>query len=154
MPSIQTSTIALQPGGPVVRRPRCNDTAFVDLLAAYRDSGGLARSSDLPFLLRGDARRHTRTIAALVDGGQVVHLEWGDACWLPLFQFCRPGLKTLPELPRVMGALAPALDSWGMALWFSRPSAWLAGARPADLAATNGVRVVQAAMADGLAFAS
>lgn len=131
----------------------CNDTAFVDLLAAYRASGGLARAIELPALRRSSARRTMLTVAALIDAGEAVHIEWGSQSWLPLFQFCRPGYITLPALPRAIAALSPTLDSWGIALWFARPNPWLAGARPADIAATRGVQVACAAMADGRAFA-
>lgn len=130
----------------------CDDSEFVELLAAYRASGGIARASELVAAHQDDAPRRQALVDVLVTSGHVVHFGWAGQCWLPVFQFNRPGLKLRPALPRVIDALSPALDAWGVALWFARPNPWLADARPADRMALHGVCVEQAAIADGCAF--
>lgn len=138
--------------GRFVGSPEDRDVSFVDLLDAYRASAGLARASDVASMLRRGNDRGIVTVARWVAAGQVVHFKWNGEYWLPLFQFTRPCMAPLPQLQRVISVLAPVLDAWDTAVWFTRPNDWLGGARPVDLAARQAVQVERAAHADRIAF--
>lgn len=128
------------------------DAAFVDMLDAYRPTGGLARADDLVGLLRSRHKDGLATVARWIAAGQVVHCQWGGDYWLPMFQFSNPVLQPRPGLARVLAELSPALDAWDVALWFSRPNPWLGDALPSAVFATQAVQVEQAARADRFAF--
>lgn len=129
-------------------QPPCADHRFVELLNAYRGSGGLARADRLADLIqrRGgtpaalQARRD-----ALADG---VVFEWQAHDWLPLFQFNRSSLVRKPELEPLFATLAQARSRLEVANWFVQPNAGLAGRVPVARLESDLPAVLRAAHAD------
>lgn len=128
------------------------DAEFIQLLDAFRASGGLARGIDVAGLLRQGHERGAAMVSRWIAGGDVLHFRWHEDDWLPMFQFVRPGMAPQSALRRVLAELDSVLDDWDLARWFARPNPWLGGALPADLLATRAVQVEQAARADRFAF--
>lgn len=128
------------------------DAEFIQLLDAFRASGGLARGTDLPGLLRHGPGRGAAQVSRWIADGEVLRFRWHAHDWLPMFQFARPGLAPRQAMRRVLAELACVLDEWDLARWFARPNPWLGGALPADLLATRAVQVELAARADRFAF--
>jgi hypothetical protein len=118
------------------RQAHDRDLQFLQLLRAFRRHGGLARESD--FLRRRDA----------AEGAAPIRFEWSGVVWLPWFQFA-PGsgaVRTIASL--IASELQPALDGWGLAVWFAERNAWLAGERPVDRLDRDAAAVHAAARAD------
>lgn len=129
------------------------DAGFVDMLDAYRPTGGVARAVDVAGSLRQGRDQGLAVVARWIAAGHVVHFQWSGDYWLPQFQFIRPGMSLRPGLTRVLAQLAPVLDAWDVAQWFVHPSPWLAGELPVALMATQARHVEQAARADRFALA-
>jgi hypothetical protein len=119
------------------------DLAFVEMLRAFRSSGGLARAQDIQ-----DRARCGGVISPSVCGERPISFEWKGQLWLPRFQFGPEGFKVRPEPASVMRELATVFDGWDMANWFSQPNLWLADARPVDLLDRSLPDVIGAARAD------
>jgi hypothetical protein len=134
-------------------RPDDVDAGFVQMLDAYRAGGGIARADDVVSRLHRRGLDGVGTLARWIANGQVLHFQWNEEYWLPLFQFGEPAFMPRAALQRVLAQLAPALDAWDMARWFAHPNPWLGGAAPASLLATAPLQVEQAARADRFAVA-
>lgn len=142
-------------GGPAVRRtmPRWlansgGDRLFIDMLHAFRPTGGLARESELLARWRS---RHGIGGAAWHEGvgsEPLIRFEWSDAVWLPLFQFMPGELALNPAATPVVAELSPLYDGWSLANWFAQPNAWLGHQRPVDVLAANPARLLEAARVD------
>ena len=106
------------------------DPIFVDMLRAYRRSGGLAREAEI--LAR---TAECRSPGWRVDSqdGTIICFEWGQRFWLPWFQFDPADMSLRPGPGRVIAELSPIFDGWEMASWFARPNLWIGDARPIDL---------------------
>lgn len=130
-----------------------HDETFVEMLAAYRATGGVARAVDIAGSLRHGRDQGLPVIARWIAAGHVVHFQWSGDYWLPVFQFVRPGMSLRPGLTRVLAQLSPVLDAWDVAQWFVHPSPWLGGQRPVSLIATQARHVEEAARADRFALA-
>jgi hypothetical protein len=107
-----------------------NDALFVDLLRAYRRSGGLAREAEIL-----DRTRSCRPPGWRVDStsGAIICFEWEQRFWLPWFQFDPADMSLRPGPARVIAELSPIFDGWELATWFAKPNLWIAGAKPIDL---------------------
>jgi hypothetical protein len=128
------------------------DACFVNMLDAYRPTGGMARAEDVVGMLRARNKDGLATVARWIAAAQVVNCEWNGEYWLPLFQFVAPGMRPHPGLQRVLAELSPVLDPWDITLWFARPNPWLGEVLPAAALATRCAQVEQAARADRFAF--
>jgi hypothetical protein len=120
------------------------DLMFVDMLRAFRRSGGLARKEEIlqrltasGGLLASDAREDT-----------LLCFEWNSRLWMPRFQFSTDGLGVLPGPARVIEELSAVFDGWKTAVWFALPNLWLGGGRPVDLLDRAPCDVLGAARAD------
>lgn len=139
------ATIApINVGGAATR----SDSAFLALLAACRGNGGLAHADEVVTLL--ERRRG-------LDGGElerwraerrVVAFDWQSQCWLPRFQFERPGLLPDPGVSAVLAVLQTVFDDWQNAWWFVRPHPALEGRVPARAIADDLSAVLAAARGD------
>lgn len=121
---------------------------FLTLVNAYQATGGLAWIGDLEamFMLRstGSARDFSDAIA----DRQVVHFEWQDQVWLPLFQFDLVRMQTHSALTVVLNRLNGLYSDWEIADWFSRVNPWLKGRSPAQSLVANPAAVLDAASAE------
>jgi hypothetical protein len=113
---------------------QCEDSQFIALLAACRQSGGLAREAELRPAVAGDP--------------SAIRFAWSGWTWLPLFQFEAHGLAMRPEVQRILGELPPPMDGWRRAQWFASPNAWLRHRRPVDLLDGSADLVAEAARVD------
>ena len=124
------------------------DQQFLALVNAYQATGGLAWIGDLEamFMLRstGSARGLSDSIA----DRQVVHFEWQDQIWLPLFQFDLVRMQTHRALAPVLGRLNSIYSDWEIADWFSRINPWLKCFSPAQSLVANPAAVLDAASAE------
>jgi hypothetical protein len=123
------------------------DAEFLSMLCSYRRSGGLARSQEMASIL---ASRSVSigTLARWVVEGEVIHLQWQDDTWFPIFQFGGPDLSPSAGVRRVLMELRGVLDPWDTAHWFVCPSAALSGRIPADAMEVDPDLVLHAARRD------
>jgi hypothetical protein len=120
------------------------DAHFVEMLRAFRRSGGLAR--DIEILGSLGASRTSGRNSGCREA--TICFAWGGRFWLPWFQFDRADLSRRHAPARVIDELAPACGGWDMALWFASPNPWIAEARPIDLIDECPASVFAAARAD------
>jgi hypothetical protein len=121
------------------------DVTFIDMLRAFRRSGGLARERDI---LERSADAGGTIRARAEDAAALICFEWDCKLWLPWFQFDRESLDLLPGPASVINELAPVFDGWEMASWFAQPNLWLGNGRPIDLLDASLLPVLGAARAD------
>ena len=125
-----------------------SDRDFIAMLAAYRATGGIARTDDLARMLNEQRRAGLDGLAGLIARGTVFGFEWRGAFWLPMFQF-EPHDLTLKPAPRqVVAELTAEFDGWAMAVWFAQPNSWLYDRRPVDLLDSQLNQVLEAARTD------
>jgi hypothetical protein len=106
------------------------DAAFVEMLRAFRRTGGLAREAEVI-----DRTQACNSPGWRVDSvsGTIICFEWGQRFWLPWFQFDPADMSLRPGPGKVIAELSPAFDGWEIATWFARPNLWVGDARPIDL---------------------
>ncbi len=121
------------------------DALFVEMLRAYRRSGGLAREAEIL-----DRTHACRSPGWRVDSvsGTIICFEWGQRFWLPWFQFDPADMSLRPGPARVIAELSPIFDGWALASWFAQPNLWIGNARPIDLIDECLAGVLGAARAD------
>ncbi len=124
------------------------DHPFIAMLNAYRPSGGLGRIRDFLQMLQRQDANATLKLAHWILKRQVIFLKWRAITWLPWFQFGRGVTTPQPELAPVFAELATVFDPWKMAIWFARPTSWLAKCRPAESSRVGPTAVLLAAQAD------
>jgi hypothetical protein len=104
------------------------------------DSDGVAT------VVGSHARNRAAAASRLVRSGQVVFVDHGGRRLFPAFQFDLGAGRLRPEAVRIVEALAEReVRGWAALLWLTRPSGWLAGARPVDLLTKEPEKVVAAA---------
>jgi hypothetical protein len=121
------------------------DVQFVEMLRAFRRSGGLARETEI--LERRSACRSSGPPDERFHGA-IICFEWGGRFWLPWFQFDRIHMSLRPGPARVIEELAQVFDGWEMAVWFTQPNLWIEEARPIDRIDKCLASVLGAARAD------
>lgn len=131
-----------------IERDRQKNHQFVDLLNAFRRSGGLARAPEVAARFRSYDVNAVSPLAAWVNKREVISFEWQSKLWLPLFQFNPVGLTLRAGLSSVLVELLGIYDEWDMANWFAQPNPWLADRTPADMLAVAAPQVLNAARAD------
>jgi hypothetical protein len=94
------------------------DRRFVELLDAYRASGGLARAQEVHVLHKRCTEPERRALTRRIAGRELISFEWQAQAWLPLFQFGRRDMALLPGLAAVLAELVPVYDGWEVAEWF------------------------------------
>lgn len=124
------------------------DGLFVELLNAYRDSGGLARLDEVMELRRGVCDQDVSPLPKWIIEREVVSFEWQEDHWLPLFQFNRSDMTPSDATQQVVRALNPILGPWALAEWFARPNALLENQAPADALHASFPAVMRAARAE------
>jgi hypothetical protein len=124
------------------------DQRFVELLQAYRASGGLARAQEVRTLHLRTSTPERRALARRIAGRELISFEWQAQTWLPLFQFARTDMGLLPGMAPVLAELVPVLDGWEMAEWFVRATPALHDASPLQLLPQGLPEVLDAARLD------
>ena len=124
------------------------DELFLQMLDAYRISGGLFRGADVNTLLEGRGRHSAGTVDSWMDKNEVIFFEWQCLTWMPRFQFDMAAKAPWTAVGLVAIELAGVFDNWEMALWFAQPSAVLEGRLPADALRSDPDQVIQAARHD------
>ncbi len=121
------------------------DAKFVDMMRAFRRSGGLAREQEVL-----DRIESCNSPCWRPDhlGGTIVCFEWERNLWLPWFQFDPADMSLRPGPASVIAELSAVFDGWRMATWFAEPNLWIGDARPIDLIDDCVASVLGAARAD------
>lgn len=127
---------------------------FVDLLNAFRCSGGLARMPEVAGRFKGRSAKDDFPLTGWLAKRQVISVEWQSKIWLPLFQFNPAGLTLRTGLSAVLAELVLVYDDWQVANWFAQPNPWLANGAPADRLAMAAPQVLNAALAERLVAAA
>jgi hypothetical protein len=121
------------------------DADFIELLRAFRGSGGLAREDDI-VERRALARAPLGLLGA--DAEQLICFEWNDRLCLPWFQFDPETLNLRSGPASIIAELLPVFDGWSMATWFAQPNLWLGNVRPIELLDSALPHVLGAARVD------
>lgn len=126
---------------------RVQNNLFVDLLNAYRRSGGLARAQEVAARFKRQGVNDISPLAGWLVRREVISIEWQSKLWLPMFQFQPAGMALRTGLSAVLAELVVVCNDWEVATWFTQPNPWLADATPADSLAVGTVQVLDAARA-------
>ena len=121
---------------------------FVELLNAFRRSGGLARVPEVAARFQAYGTDDVSPLMRWVNSRQVISFEWQGKQWMPLFQFNPVGLSLRAGLSNVLDELRGVCDDWELATWFARPNPWLGELIPADMLAVAAPQVLNAARAE------
>ncbi|MEO8542020.1 MAG: hypothetical protein ABI434_00480 [Burkholderiaceae bacterium] len=105
---------------------------FIDLLADYRDSGGLARTHELIGMFKRGGGGDTEQLAGWIVTGHVISIEWQNQTWFPWFQFDRDLGRPQLAVGQIYQELCSVMDDWEIARWFVLPNAWLDDSTPAQ----------------------
>lgn len=120
---------------------------FIEMLNAYRSSGGLARAHEVALMCQSHGDERVHTLAEWIFNREVISFEWHSKIWLPMFQFNHVNMTRLPGLEDALSELVGACDDMEIANWFSLPNPWLADCAPADALASAAPEVLKAARA-------
>jgi hypothetical protein len=129
-----------------------SDSAFVGMLEAYRNTGGLARAQEVFNLFKSHNDLGVTTLARWISLRRVLSLEWNADVWLPLFQFERQCMTIKPTFVPVLAELNQAFTPWELAYWCAQPHRWLDGDSPANMLDADAPRVLRAACSDHFAL--
>lgn len=121
---------------------------FVELLNAFRRSGGLARVPEVAARFQACGGNEVSPLAGWINKRQVISFEWQAKRWMPLFQFNPVGLSLRAGLIPVLDQLLAVGDDWVLATWFAQPNPWLGERTPADMLAVAAPQVLNAARAE------
>ncbi len=138
------ATKHLHPRAPAHR----SDHQFIAMLDSYRDSGGIARASEVVAQSRRIFGPDAATLSSWITTREVLCFEWQWQTWLPLFQFSRVDMRPQPELGQLFAELTPVYDPWELANWFAQPNPWLSDRIPVDTFLSDLPAVLEAARAD------
>ncbi len=146
---------AAWPGRCAHHEQKCQqDRRFVELLGAYRASGGLARAQEVRALHQRRGATERRALARRIAGRELISFEWQAQAWLPLFQFTGGDMGLLPGLAPVLAELVPLYDGWEVAEWFVREAPALDNASPLALLPQAWQQVLEAARMEHFILAS
>ena len=123
------------------------DQDFIDFLAAYRDSGGLARTHELIGMFKRGDGGDTERLARWIVTRQVISIEWQDQTWFPWFQFDRDLGRPQSTVGQIIRELCSTLDDWEIARWFVQPNPWLDNGTPAENLKNRPADLLEAARA-------
>jgi hypothetical protein len=122
-----------------------NGRTFIELLTAFRDSGGTASGEVVGRLLAEYQCAKIETLATLVAQKRVFCFDWRGCRWFPMFQFELSDWSLKEGPHRVCATLPQESSNWTMAVWFASPNQQLEGQVPANMLDTNLPAVLKAA---------
>lgn len=131
-----------------VRQERYVDGQFIEMLKAFRCSGGLARADEVVALCKRRGGPRVDMLASWIVAREVIAIEWRGQTWLPFFQFKQADMSPPLGLMQVLTELNPVYDPWAVATWFGRPNEWLDECTPIDMMSVDLDAVLAAARAD------
>ena len=134
--------------GSVLAQEMFKNRQFIELLNAFRLSGGLARAAEVAARFQMHGVHEASPLAGWINNREVVSFEWQSRLWLPLFQFNPVGLTLRTGLRGVLAELRGVYDDWELATWFAQANPWLADRTPADMLAVAAPQVLNAARAE------
>jgi hypothetical protein len=121
---------------------------FVNLLNAFRESGGLARASEVATQFQRRSAQDISVLGGWLVKRQAIGFEWHSKLWMPLFQFNPSDMSLRAGLAGILAELVVVYNDWDLAGWFAKPNAWLADGLPADSLAVAAPQVLWAARAE------
>jgi len=121
---------------------------FEALRRAYRPHGGFAGSEEISRRLRHVCDQPLSILARAIVSRSMLTVSWRGETLAPVFQFELADMSVRPACTRVFDELVRVYDNRELALWFAAPNAWLDGAAPVALLASDELAVLQAARAD------
>lgn len=125
-----------------------DDARFVDLLNAYRRSGGLARAAEASRMVVLAHGAHGVHPPPCVSRRSWIAFEWQAQTWLPRFQLLPAGPLPAPAIAAVLDEIHPVFDEWEIAQWFVRRNASLDGRTPVEALGEDPRAVLHAARCD------
>jgi hypothetical protein len=130
------------------------DMRFVNLLNAFRSSGGLARANEVASQFQRYGAQDISVLGGWLLKRQVIAFEWHSKLWMPLFQFNPSDMTLRAGLADVLAELVVVYNDWDLASWFANPNPWLSDGLPADTLAVAAPQVLWAARAERSTVAS
>jgi hypothetical protein len=127
---------------------------FVDLLNAFRDSGGLARANEVAAQFQRRSGQGIPVLGGWLIRRQAIGFEWHSKLWMPLFQFNPSDMTLRAGLADILAELVVVYNDWDVANWFAKPNPWLSEGLPADVLAVAAPQVLWAARAERSAAAT
>lgn len=124
------------------------DRQFMQMLEAFRSTGGVAPVEEVGQLLQRHLAHHDNALLEWIAQRDVICFEWQDRRWIPWFQFNRHSLQPHRQLRPVLAELNAVYDPWELGNWFAMPNPWLADCLPVDLLVADLPGVLLAARAD------
>jgi hypothetical protein len=121
---------------------------FVNLLNAFRDSGGLARANEVASQFQRRSEQHISVLGGWLLKRQAIAFEWHSKLWIPLFQFNPADMSLRSGLSEILAELVVVYNDWDLANWFAKPNAWLSDGLPANALAVAAPQVLWAARAE------
>ena len=109
------------------------DYWFVELLSAYRPSGGLARLSEVLSRAKRNPLPPAYSLNSSRRLSKAIQFEWQGQAWLPLFQFDLATQEVLAHVGQIVCEFDNVLSSWELADWFVQPHVALQCLRPIDV---------------------
>jgi hypothetical protein len=137
------------PASPLSSKPsrRREDFVLAELIDGFAGHGGLATRDEIVAMMCPYWRQPIFTLAKWVHARKVFTFTNRSQVLVPLFQFERPRMMPYSAVAEVAVEIADLLEETELAAWFLRPSKCLAEASPADVLASHGDRVTNAARA-------
>jgi len=127
---------------------------FVNLLNAFRESGGLARANEVAAQFQRRSEQDISVLGGWLLKRQAIAFEWHSKLWMPLFQFNPSDMSLRAGLAGILAELVVVYNDWDLASWFAKPNPWLSEALPADTLAVAAAQVLWAARAERSAVAA
>jgi hypothetical protein len=124
---------------------RALDLLFVELLDAYRPSGGLARYTEVTMRMTRRRSDGVTWLESCLRHRRLVAIDWHSELWLPLFQFAAPDMSLREDAHRLCAELNGVMDGWDLAAWFIQPQCLLQYRSPLELLGTQPGSVLDAA---------
>jgi hypothetical protein len=121
---------------------------FVNLLNAFRESGGLARANEVASQFQRRSAQDISVLGGLLLKRQAIAFEWHSKLWMPLFQFNPSDMSLRAGLADILAELVVVYNDWDLASWFAKPNPWLSEGLPADTLAVAAPQVLWAARAE------
>ncbi len=130
--------------------PQTVDRQFIEMLDAFRPTGGMAPMPELLAWFKANQGPTGDALLGMISERAVLCLHWQSQLWLPWFQFdsatCSPHVRMRTVMTELNAVHAP----WEACRWFTLPNPWLANRTPVDVLFTDLSGVLHAASADRL----